>query len=89
MAFPKQIFMKLTNFQQHCEQISYIEFCPNLTTDAQSMDTNSEVKCDFHCYNFQETYNYTINFVDISYIEFDPQWKKNVANMGNKSSFNV
>jgi len=41
MAFPKQIFMKLTNFQQHCEQISYIEFCPNLTTDVQSMDTNS------------------------------------------------
>jgi len=50
---------------------------------------HSEVKCDFHCYNFQETYNYTINSVDISYIEFDPQWKKNVANMGNKSSFNV
>jgi len=40
MAFPKQIFMKLINFQQHCEQISYIEFCPNFTTDVQSMGTN-------------------------------------------------
>jgi len=30
--------MKLTNFQQ---KISYIEFCPNLTTDVHSMDTNS------------------------------------------------
>lgn len=40
MTFPVPIFMKLTNAQQHCVQISYTEFYPHRTINIEIVDIN-------------------------------------------------
>ena len=86
VACPVPIFMKITNPQQYCVQISYAVFYPKWTVNVQ-------LWTEIYVYTLRKCVVFTTPifmkliftqyiFPDISHTEFDPNKKKYVENMG-------
>lgn len=93
MACPVPIFMKITNPQQYCVQISYAVFYPKWTVNVQ-------LWTEIYIYTLRKCVVFTTPiimkliftqyiFADISHTKYDPNQKIYVDGMGKIRSFLV
>lgn len=71
--FRKSIFVNLASASQHCMQMSYNEFRPHRTINAEEADGNYlryHVNCGSHCTDFRETRHTSTFYEHLKYRKF-------------------